>query len=265
MSLFILCPQQREDETPDDFLTRLAYDAFRGEGDAKQIARMTIMLRALNELDSVSEDEEPYYDENGARQTLSSYNHPESIRKEIELNPYGYAPSQNHRLMVVDSFAVLGRFGRDRSYAGFILDYFKHTPARTITFVQESSHDLVGLLANQAFGLQNIAGGEAYRNLTVGEKVVGLEHYAGQRDIDAMVEEGEIWFGGNGRKQGEMIGDVLDRVEAIPGFFPRKYALRCYQFSIDFGVEDGEEAFHRGVQELGQRMHRVYEEKRRAA
>ena len=78
MSVILYCPQKTDKETSSDFITRLAHTAYRGKEEERRIARITLMLMALEELDDPNPSKDGGY-VNGVRQRIAVYNIRESV------------------------------------------------------------------------------------------------------------------------------------------------------------------------------------------
>jgi len=263
MSGIIICPQQRKEETDFDYFIKLAHDAYRGKGQKQWLAELTLTLRALDEMDSVGARDKTQDDSLGKRVRvhLAQYNLSESVERDLDLNPYGVAPSFNHTFSVIDSFAIFGRLGRKKSYTGFIIDYFKDMPTRTTAYIQNGTDEIVRYIASQSFGVGNNSGGIAYSEKAIGKRVLDLSGLGEREGVEAMVVDGEILFGGEGREQGKLITEIMQNCHEIRGFTPLRYALRRYDFGIDFGLKDGEKILEAGIRKLWERVCNVFHDK----
>ena len=261
MSVILVCPQKEQKETSSDFIMRLAHTAYRGKDQERGLAKLTLMLMALEELDDPNPSDERNYVK-GVKRGLAVYNLSESVFRDLELNPYGESPSLVNRFSVMDSFAVFGKLKPSNFYAGAILDFFQDKPSKTTTFAQYTSRKSVRELASEVFGFKNVNGKPAYIGKGFSNERIDLEKYGEPKNINAIVARGEILFR-RSRTQNEVTKGLMNLVSQYDDFSPEIYALMTYDFEIDFPI-DGSEKFHKGFDKVIKRVYSTFEVKKAA-
>ena len=196
--------------------------------------------------------------EEGIKLSITKYNNTISVRKDLEMNPYGKYPSLKHRYSIVDSFGVFGKL--DNFHAGFMLDFFANIPTRTQAFAQGASLEDVRKACGNIFSYTNTRGNPAYLEKTSGKKVVDLSRYGRGNNIESLVVEGEVSFG-KPTTQNEVISGMMDNFEKVDGLFvPKKFVIKTYDFKIDFELKPSKKS-ERGMSQIGQRVKQVFGEK----
>ena len=267
MSGFFICPQQEKGETKDDYLIRLSYDALKGEKERRDIAKLTITLLALTEMEEyvdLSGEDRKNFDEweDGVKLSIATYKNPISVRKDLEMNLYGQSPSFKDSYSIIDSFASFGKLKNSR--AGFMLDFFSNMPTRTQAFAQGASLEEIRKACGNIFSYTNAMRNPAYSEKTFGKKVVDLSRYEKGNNIESLVVEGEVSFG-KPTPQNEVISGMMDNFAKVDDIFvPKKFVIKTYDFKIDFELKPDKKS-ERGMSQIGQRVRQVFGEKAKLA
>ena len=202
----ILIAGPLDKETEDDHFTRIIHQVYRGqEGAEKNSAKLELILEAMRQLCGIDGKSEK-----DCRLNSKLWNFPESVQKDLELHNYGLHPFPVNVFSVADHFAVLGRLGN--SYSGFALDFFLKEIGNTKTFAfsQSKLEESLWKAGGEIFGFKSSSGGIAYTERSLRRGKVDLTPYKQNRTVEAVIYEGELVFGGNGKYQNNIIKEFMD-------------------------------------------------------
>jgi hypothetical protein len=257
----------RGNQSHDDYLIELIHKVWRGDGNNPDLAPFPLTpvgelkLIAIGELYRMNKNSKPEFDENGSKLVTAKYNIPESVYMDLEMSGYGVSPMVSHLFPVMDSFAIVGQL--DGNYAGFGVDFFGNVqrPTRTVAFAQSSDPGLVSEAGRYVFGLDALDGNPAYSAGNLRRELADRRWYNRKGDIEVVVREGTLQFGGDGKLQNEVVRGIVERAKGYVRFKPEQYILEHHDFKIDFGPKDGKARFNEGLTELSGRVQTVFQEK----
>jgi len=250
-----------KDETYDDYLTSLIYDAAKGNEKEKKWGEFYLKLIAMGELLEDLDKDCGESEKKDPRHFIKVYNKEESVNKDLSLYDYGISPLIKHLFPVMNTFAVSGKLGKNKS--GFSVDFYSKLiqPTKTNAYIGGNSKKKLRSSAEKIFSFLDVDNNPAYHELSLKRKKVNSELYAGKKDFVANVCDGEIIFRDGKTSQNEIMSKMMQNIKTQDLFVPEKYIIRGYDFAIDTTSYKSEEKFKAHYTEIMQKVHAILEKK----